>query len=250
MYNQPPQQQGRVANANTLPAYAMGAYSQVQNPVPMQHYQQLQPQSQQQSKASAVLYYSNYCKICNDLIRMIASRNLKSFFALVCVDSDRSKVPAFVKSVPLAYISARATGGAPQLLIEGALLEYIERCAAARPTVHSPGSITTADASPSEIGTVHTSGGSYSFLDGEEKPEDGMFLYELNENNVDFRINNTIDEMSMSRQQQPQQQQDMPSFLVPVETRINSSSGNMDLSSIDVLRRADEDKWKQMQRPA
>lgn len=271
--------QGRSENrhGNTLPAFAMGAYSQVQTPSgsggqwqgqgQSQPQPQPQPQQSRQSTASAVLYYSNYCTICNNLIRMIASRNLKNVFALVCVDQDRSRVPQFVKSVPLAYISGRATGGAPQLLIEGALLEYIERCASQRQNaMSSPGSASMAGRSqvaspappsaPEELGMMNSSGGSYSFLEeyaSEGRPGDGIpgsSLYQLNGEDLDFRIEGIpqgampLEDIAVRPREDGHDSQSLPSFLNPVETR-KSSGCDVDVSTIETTRRTDEEWFKQ-----
>jgi hypothetical protein len=239
----------------------MGAYSQVQIPMRPQQ-QQTPPSHQQNMTASAVLYYSNYCSICNNLLRMIASRNLKSFFALVCVDqnSDRRRVPDFVKSVPMAYISGRATGGEPKLLSEGALLEYIEHCAAAaqrqpqqqqQQQYQSSTQQQNQDMDPASC----AGGDAYSFLnDNDGKPGDGLpgrssggsLFYELNGNDVDFRIDGAAVESSIPppthHLSNAGSDDTRPSFLEPVETRGNNKQ--MDVSSIEELRRSEDEKWK------
>lgn len=249
--------QGRsdMRNGNSLPAFAMGAYSQMQTPSGSVG-SSLEAPRHQQSNATAVLYYSNYCTICNRLIRMIESRNLKSVFALVCVDNDRKKVPEFVKSVPLAYISGRVTGCNPQLLVEGSLMEYIERCASQRQAAshsspapasqsHQQVSNPPNNQNPDEIGTMNSSGGSYSFLEeyaSQGKPGDGIpgsFLYELRGNDVDFGVRPIDDRVSFSDENN---KRIPPAFLGTVETRL-SSSGDVDVSSIETLRRAEEEKW-------
>ena len=225
-----------------MPAYAMGAYSQMQ--IPMRTQEIKNPAA---SSASAVLYYSNYCSICNNLLRMIASRDLKSVFALVCVDEgDRRKVPEFVKSVPMAYISGRVTGGNPQLLSEGSLLEYIEKCA--RAAHKQPSQLTNQKPTDSELNAAsHAGGGAYSFInDNDGKPGDGApgrssagsFFYELNGNDVDFRI----DAVESDAPVLPHASADK--FTEPIETRRSSPGKELDVSSIEALRRADEDQWK------
>jgi hypothetical protein len=51
-----------------------------------------------------IIFYSNYCKFSQDLIKYIAKRDLKKMFVFVCVDNNRHRIPNNVDRVPALYL--------------------------------------------------------------------------------------------------------------------------------------------------
>jgi hypothetical protein len=68
-----------------------------------------QPQQQQRppQPQQHVLFYSEYCRFCQDALRIITKRDIRDAFRLVCVDTHRTQLPAFVDCVPLVLTNDR-----------------------------------------------------------------------------------------------------------------------------------------------
>ena len=47
-----------------------------------------------------LLFYSNFCEHCNNLINLMIKKNVRSSFILVCIDKRDLKIPSFVDRVP------------------------------------------------------------------------------------------------------------------------------------------------------
>ena len=47
-----------------------------------------------------MLFYSNYCQYCKDIINIITKRNLREYFICVCIDTNKYKIPPCVTHVP------------------------------------------------------------------------------------------------------------------------------------------------------
>jgi hypothetical protein len=47
-----------------------------------------------------VLFYSNFCEYCKNLIGLLIRKNLRDNFILVCVDKKGLKIPTFIEVVP------------------------------------------------------------------------------------------------------------------------------------------------------
>lgn len=52
------------------------------------------------SSSRSVLFYSEYCTFSKEVLNLVTKKNASTLFLLVCVDSYRSQLPAFVRSVP------------------------------------------------------------------------------------------------------------------------------------------------------
>lgn len=50
-----------------------------------------------------LLFYSNYCEPCKDLLGLLIRRNLRDQFVLICVDNKNFTIPKFVTCVPLIF---------------------------------------------------------------------------------------------------------------------------------------------------
>ena len=51
-----------------------------------------------------ILFFSNYCQHCKEVLEKINNYNLKEQINLNCVDNNRKNLPAFLKSVPTMVI--------------------------------------------------------------------------------------------------------------------------------------------------
>ena len=72
--------------------------------------------------AKPILFYSQYCRFSCEIVEHLVKRDLRSRFVLVCVDTHRTQVPAFVDRVPLILTTAR------QVLTDERVMEYIAGC--------------------------------------------------------------------------------------------------------------------------
>lgn len=50
-----------------------------------------------------VLFHSEYCFFSKDVMSLLTKKNLLPVFTLICVDSYRNQLPAFVRSVPTIF---------------------------------------------------------------------------------------------------------------------------------------------------
>lgn len=70
-----------------------------------------------------LLFYSNYCEYCKNLLSLIIKKNIRDFFILVCVDKKELKIPAFIEKVPSILTSRR------ELYTDEAIPQYIDSLA-------------------------------------------------------------------------------------------------------------------------
>jgi hypothetical protein len=68
-----------------------------------------------------LLFYSNYCEFCKDVIGTITKHNLRESFVLVCVDNKKYNLPNFIDRVP----SILKTSG--EVYMEEQLYEYLDK---------------------------------------------------------------------------------------------------------------------------
>jgi hypothetical protein len=87
------------------------------------------PQQQQQQQPSTahtherpIVFYSQFCRYSNDVLQLLTRKNLRSRFVMVCVDTNRQQVPAFVTCVPLILTPGPS---ARQILVDAAVERYI-----------------------------------------------------------------------------------------------------------------------------
>ena len=66
-----------------------------------------------------VLFYSQFCGHSAEAIRTITARDMRSSFALVCIDGIRDRLPAYVDRVPMVFTPDR------RLMAEDELFAYI-----------------------------------------------------------------------------------------------------------------------------
>ena len=68
----------------------------------------------------SVLFYSQYCEFCNEVLRLITKKNLRAMFAMVCVDQNRYQIPRFIDRVPMILTPDK------RLLSDGDVFAYLE----------------------------------------------------------------------------------------------------------------------------
>lgn len=67
-----------------------------------------------------LLFYSNYCEYCKNLLNLVIKKNIRDAFILVCVDKKELKIPAFIEKVPSILTSRR------ELYTDEAIPQYID----------------------------------------------------------------------------------------------------------------------------
>lgn len=73
-----------------------------------------------QSSRKDILFFSNYCDYCTDLLNTLIKKNIKTEFMLVCVDNNRYNLPAFVDRVPIIFTRN------DDILYDESIMKYIE----------------------------------------------------------------------------------------------------------------------------
>lgn len=68
-----------------------------------------------------ILFYSNFCPFCKEVLGFILKKSLRSLFVLVNVDEPRHVLPKFVDRVPMMVSSE---GG--NVLVDHHILSYLE----------------------------------------------------------------------------------------------------------------------------
>ncbi len=103
-----------------------GPYHQSQSQSQMQSQSQSQMQSQQaappglsSSAGKPVLFFSQYCRFSTEILQALTKKGLRNRFVLVCVDTHRMQVPAFVDRVPVILTPTR------DLLSDDAVSDFI-----------------------------------------------------------------------------------------------------------------------------
>jgi hypothetical protein len=54
-----------------------------------------------------ILFYSNLCEFCKQVLTNLVKNNIKNKFMLVCVDNKNLNLPPFVDRVPLIYTTQK-----------------------------------------------------------------------------------------------------------------------------------------------
>jgi hypothetical protein len=54
-----------------------------------------------------VLFYSNFCHYCKDVLSLITKKDIKGAFLLVCVDNIKYDIPQFVDRVPMVVTRSK-----------------------------------------------------------------------------------------------------------------------------------------------
>jgi hypothetical protein len=67
-----------------------------------------------------ILFMSNLCEFCREVLSLLAKHGLKEQFMLVCVDNKSLKLPPFVDRVPLIYTTQK------KLYADENLMQYIK----------------------------------------------------------------------------------------------------------------------------
>jgi hypothetical protein len=69
-----------------------------------------------------IIFYSNYCKFSQDLIKYITKQDLKNMFVFVCVDKNKHKIPNQVDRVPALFLAREK-----RILFEDDIFKCIEQ---------------------------------------------------------------------------------------------------------------------------
>lgn len=77
-----------------------------------------------------VVFYSQRCQYCTELLGLIVNRGLRDRFVLICVDTNIQRLPDFVDRVPLIY---RPPSGC--IITEDDVFAYVDSLA---PVAHKP----------------------------------------------------------------------------------------------------------------
>lgn len=115
-----------------------------------------------------VLFYSEYCFFSKDVMALLTRKNLSPVFTLICVDSYRNQLPAFVRSVPTIFTPDRR-------VLEGqAALDFVDQMHLSR---RAPSDATTrTEDAPMECSSASPWSESYSFLEpGDNLIENSSF---------------------------------------------------------------------------
>lgn len=67
-----------------------------------------------------ILFYSNNCDYCNEILSILVKKNIISRFMRVCVDENRFSLPAFVDRVPIVFTRN------DEVISDEVILQYIE----------------------------------------------------------------------------------------------------------------------------
>ncbi len=67
-----------------------------------------------------ILFYSNLCEFCREVISLLTKHSIKEQFMMVCVDNRNLNLPPFVDRVPLIFTTQK------KLYADENLMEYIK----------------------------------------------------------------------------------------------------------------------------
>ena len=75
----------------------------------------------QQSGAPNILFYSNRCQYCSDVLNTIIERNGKDLFLTICIERNIGRLPEFVDRVPMVYCKQEG-----QIICDENVMKYVE----------------------------------------------------------------------------------------------------------------------------
>jgi hypothetical protein len=67
-----------------------------------------------------ILFFSNLCDFCREILSLLTKHGLKDHFMMVCVDNKSLKLPPFVDRVPLIYTTQK------KLYADENLVDYVK----------------------------------------------------------------------------------------------------------------------------
>jgi hypothetical protein len=68
-----------------------------------------------------IIFYSNFCKYSQDLLKYIVKQDLKKMFVFVCVEKNRQRIPPQVDKVPALFLTNER-----RVLFEDDIIECIQ----------------------------------------------------------------------------------------------------------------------------
>ena len=73
-----------------------------------------------QNARKDILFFSNFCEYCNDILNLLIKKNIKQDFMMVCVDNNKYNIPSFVDRVPILYTKN------DEIISDETIINYIE----------------------------------------------------------------------------------------------------------------------------
>lgn len=131
----------------------------------------------QGSSRKDIMFFSNYCEYCTDIINSLIRKNAKQDFMMVCVDNNKYNLPEFVDRVPIIYTKN------DEIIYDEGITKYIELMYPSVSEEISPFSLQNTDIGNSfsflndELPDMHSKG--YTMLGYDQRissppePEDG-----------------------------------------------------------------------------
>lgn len=68
-----------------------------------------------------LLFYSNYCDFCKEVINVLIKKNVRNRFLLVCVDTRKFDIPSFIDRVP-SILNSKTN----EVYMDGEVYKYID----------------------------------------------------------------------------------------------------------------------------
>lgn len=68
-----------------------------------------------------LLFYSNYCDFCKEVINVLIKKNIRNRFLLVCVDTRKFDIPSFIDRVP-SILNSKTN----EVYMDGDVYKYID----------------------------------------------------------------------------------------------------------------------------
>jgi hypothetical protein len=148
-----------------------------------------------------LLFYSNLCNQCKEVMQLINKRDLRNHFLLIPVDNPKFKIPHIIRAVPTILLANK------QVLVDNYVVMYIEK-------IYASLQNSLQEITPFTIGSSQYSS-QYTYLtpDGNGYDNDGQILNQDKAQNNNFILLN-----------------DNQSINAPVDNELDNKSNKFDSS--------------------